>query len=243
MLSMPSTSLKFMLHKGYKKVVLFSPCNGKDKIQQNKYSLQSFIQQKYNQDEILIGLSCQVILPILFKFVFPNYIRLSLYLFVNSTIESLYIPIFSSLFSIWIFLLFRLVPYCLIIFHVFFCLMGFLWFWRIARNTTQKVLILLLFRFVPFSTIKSKNWNKVLHCSMVHHFKLYYVFFFNLIFLMKKLYYVDKTKFRNLVLLLLIASSLRCNCSQLYRILFFFLFFGYGFFPQPVFILNMLMKW
>ena len=64
---------------------------------------------------------------------------------------------------------------------------------------------------------------------MVHRFKLYYVFFFNLIFLMKKLYYVDKTKFRNLVLLLLIASSLRCNCSQLYRILFFF-FFCYGFF-------------
>ena len=59
---------------------------------------------------------------------------------------------------------------------------------------------------------------------------------------MKKLYYVDKTKFRNLVLLLLIASSMRCNCSQLYRILFFFFFFGYGFFPKPVFILNMLMK-
>ena len=85
-------------------------------------SIQSFIQQKYNQDEILIGFSCQVILPILFKFVFPNYICLSLYLFVNSTIESLYIPIFSSLFSIWIFLLFRSVPYCLIIFHVFFFL-------------------------------------------------------------------------------------------------------------------------
>ena len=180
MLSMPSTSLKFMLHKGYKKVVLFSPCNGKDKIQQNKYSLQSFIQQKYNQDEILIGLSCQVILPILFKFVFPNYICLSLYLFVNSTIESLYIPIFSSLFSIWIFLLFRLVPYCLIIFHVFFCLMGFLWFWRIARNTTQKVLILLLFRFVPFSTIKKKIgtkfsivlWFIILSCTMFFFFIL-----------------------------------------------------------------------
>ena len=42
---------------------------------------------------------------------------------------------------------------------------------------------------------------------------------------MKKLYYVDKTKFRNLVLLLLIASSLWCNCSQLYRILFFWLWF------------------
>ena len=47
---------------------------------------------------------------------------------------------------------------------------------------------------------------------------------------MKKLYYVDKTKFRNLVLLLLIASSMRCNCSQLYRILFFFFFFWLWFF-------------
>ena len=122
------------------------------------------------------------------------------------TFESLYIPIFSSLFSIWIFLiflLFRLVPYCLIIFHVFF-----------------------FFYYVMFLfLLLKKKGNKVLHCSMVHRFKLYYVFFFNLIFLMKKLYYVDKTKFRNLIILLLIASSLRCNCSQLYRILFFWLWF------------------
>ena len=141
-----------------------------------------------NQDEILIGLSCQVIVPILFKiFFFPNYICLSLYLFVNSTITTL--PQFLTLnlgtslfflsFSIWIFLiflLFRLVHYCLIIFHGFFLFfflfflffVGFLWFWRIARNTTQKVLILLLFYYVPFSTIKKKKENKVLHCSMVH---------------------------------------------------------------------------
>ena len=142
-----------------------------------------------NQDEILIGLSCQVIVPILFKKkFFPNYICLSLYLFVNSAITTL--PQFLTLnlgtslfflsFSIWIFLiflLFRLVHYCLIIFHGFFLFLffffffffvGFLWFWRIARNTTQKVLILLLFYYVPFSTIKKKKENKVLHCSMVH---------------------------------------------------------------------------
>ena len=85
-----------------------------------------------NQDEILIGLSCQVIVPILFKKkFFPNYICLSLYLFVNSAITTL--PQFLTLnlgtslfflsFSIWIFLiflLFRLVHYCLIIFHGFF---------------------------------------------------------------------------------------------------------------------------
>ena len=134
-----------------------------------------------NQDEILIGLSCQVIVPILFKKkFFPNYICLSLYLFVNSAITTL--PQFLTLnlgtslfflsFSIWIFLiflLFRLVHYCLIIFHGFFLFfVGFLWFWRIARNTTQKVLILLLFYYVPFSTIKKKKENKVLHFSMVH---------------------------------------------------------------------------
>ena len=84
--------------------------------------------------------------------------------------------LFFLSFSIWIFLiflLFRLVHYCLIIFHGFFLFfflffVGFLWFWRIARNTTQKVLILLLFYYVPFSTIKKKKENKVLHCSMVH---------------------------------------------------------------------------
>ena len=87
--------------------------------------------------------------------VFSLFFHMDISNFSFISISSLLLDYFSWVFSFFFFL-----------FFLFF--VGFLWFWRIARNTTQKVLILLLFYYVPFSTIKKKKENKVLHCSMVH---------------------------------------------------------------------------
>ena len=130
------------------------------------------------------GLSCQVILPILFKYIDPNYIRLSLYLFVNSAITtlpqfsplnlctSLFFPLFFPYGFFLFFFYFVWFPIARLFLMIFLC--GFPLVLEDCKEHNPGSLILLLFPFVPFSLLQKIGtkfsivlWFIVLSCTML----------------------------------------------------------------------------